>query len=96
MLPCIKSKEVCSNTNKKCKECVFDECKEVINMNEEEQKYEDLENMRKLKKDLPEQCKNCSFLEVINLREGKVYCPYMIKDKCMIEGGNNGKRQKNR
>lgn len=96
MLPCIKSKEVCSNTNKKCKECVFDECKEVINMNEEIQKYEDLENMRKLKKELPEQCKNCSFLEVINSRESKVYCPYMIKDKCMIEGGNNGKRQKNR
>lgn len=85
MLPCIKSKEVCSNTNKKCKECVFDECKEVINMNEEEQKYEDLENMRKLKKDLPEQCKNCSFLEVINLREGKVYCPYMIKERCLIK-----------
>lgn len=86
MLPCIKSKEVCSNTNKKCKECVFDECKEVINMNEEEQKYEDLENMRKLKKDLPEQCKNCSFLDIINSREGKVYCFYMIKDRCMIEG----------
>lgn len=86
MLPCIKSKEVCSNTNKRCKECVFDECKEVINMNEEEQKYEDLENMRKLKKELPEQCKNCSFLEVINSREGKVFCPYIIKDKCMIEG----------
>lgn len=85
MLPCIKSKEVCSNTNKRCKECVFDECKEVINMNEEEQKYEDLENMRKLKKDLPEQCKNCSFLEVINSREGKVYCPYMIKERCLIK-----------
>jgi hypothetical protein len=92
MLPCLEDNKVCSNTNKRCKECVFDECKEVINMNEEIQKYEDLENMRKLKKDLPEQCKNCSFLEVINLREGKVYCPYMIKDKCMIEGGNNGKR----
>ena len=85
MLPCIKSKEVCSNTNKKCKECVFDECKEVINMNEEEQKYEDLENIRKLKKELPEQCKNCSFLEVINLREGKVFCPYRIKERCLIK-----------
>lgn len=85
MLPCIKSKEVCSNTNKRCKECVFDECKEVINMNEEIQKYEDLENMRKLKKELPEQCQNCSFLEVINLREGRVYCPYMIKERCLIK-----------
>ena len=86
MIPCLKDNKVCSNTNKRCKECVFDECKEVINMNEEEQKYEDLENMRKLKKDLPEQCKNCSFLDIINSREGKVYCFYMIKDRCMIEG----------
>lgn len=84
MIPCLKDKEVCSNTNKRCKECVFDECKEVINMNEEEQKYEDRENMRKLKKELPEQCKNCSFLDIINSREGKVYCFYMIKDRCRI------------
>ncbi len=54
-------------------------------MNEEEQKYEDLENMRKLKKDLPEQCKNCSFLEIINLRESKVFCPYRIKERCLIK-----------
>ena len=86
MVQCLKDNKVCSNTNKKCKECVFDECKEVINMNEEIQKYEDLENMRKLKKELPEQCKNCSFLDIINSREGKVYCSYMIKDRCMIEG----------
>lgn len=85
MVQCLKDNKVCSNTNKKCKECVFDECKEVINMNEEEQKYEDLENMRKLKKELPEQCKNCSFLEIINLDKKIVYCPYMIKDKCIIK-----------
>ena len=85
MIPCLKDNKVCSNTNKKCKKCVFDECKEVIKMNEEIQKYEDLENMRKLKKELPEQCKNCSFLEVINLREGRVYCPYMIKERCLIK-----------
>lgn len=54
-------------------------------MNEEIQKYEDIENMRRLKKELPEQCKNCSFLEIINLRESKVFCPYMIKDKCLIK-----------
>lgn len=70
---------------KDVKNCVFDECKEVINMNEEIQKYEDIENMRKLKKELPEQCESCSFLEITNLREGKVYCPYMIKEKCLIK-----------
>ena len=34
---------------------------------------------------LPEQCKNCSFLEITNLREGKVFCPYRIKERCLIK-----------
>ena len=85
MVQCLKDNKICSNTNKRCKECVFDECKEVINMNEEIQKYEDLENLEKINRELPEQCKNCSFLEVINLRKGKVFCPYMIKERCLIK-----------
>ena len=85
MIPCLKDNKVCSNTNKRCKECVLDECRKVINMIEEEQKYEDLDKLDKLNKELPEQCKNCSFLEVINLNEKIVYCPYMIKNKCIIK-----------
>lgn len=61
MIPCLKENKVCSNTNKRCKECVFDSCKEVINMNEEIQKYEDLENLEKINRDLPEQCKIALF-----------------------------------
>lgn len=61
MIQCLINNKICSNANKRCKNCVFDECKEVINMNEEIQKYEDLENMRKLKKELPEQCKKLLF-----------------------------------
>lgn len=85
MIPCLKDNKVCSNTNKRCKECVFDECKEVIKMEEEIQKYEDLDKLEKLNKELPEQCKNCSFLEVINLNKKIVYCPYMIKDRCLLK-----------
>lgn len=96
MIPCLKDNKVCSNTNKICKECVFDECKKVIKMDEEIQKYEDLEKLDKLNKELPEQCRNCSFLEVINLDKKIVYCPYMIKDKCLIEGDINVKREENR
>lgn len=91
MIPCLKDNKVCSNTNKRCKECVFDECKEVIKMDEEIQKYEDLDKLEKLNKELEDSCKNCSFLEVINLDKKIVYCPYMIKDKCLIEGDINGK-----
>lgn len=50
MIQCLINNKICSNANKRCKNCVFDECKEVINMNEEIQKYEDIENMRRLKK----------------------------------------------
>lgn len=84
MIQCLINNKICSNTNKRCKNCVFDECKEVINMNEEEQKYEDIENMRRLKKELPEQFKNCSFLEVIDLDKQIVRCPYRIKDRCIL------------
>lgn len=50
MVQCLINNKICSNANKRCKNCVFDEYKEVINMNEEIQKYEDIENMRRLKK----------------------------------------------
>ena len=74
MILCLKDNKVCSNTNRRCKECVLDECKEVIKMIEEEQKYEYLDKLAKLNKELPEQCRNCSFLEVINLDNKIFYC----------------------
>ena len=85
MIPCLKDNKVCSNTNRRCKECVFDECKEVIKMEEEIQKYEDLDKLEKLNKELPEQCKNCSFLEVIDLKNMKVKCFYRVKNECLIK-----------
>lgn len=85
MIPCLKDNKICSNTNRRCKECVFDECGKVINMIEEEQKYEYLDKLERLNKELEDSCKNCSFLEVINLNEKKVYCPYRIKERCLIK-----------
>lgn len=35
MIQCLINNKICSNANKRCKNCVFDECKEVINMNGE-------------------------------------------------------------
>ena len=34
---------------------------------------------------LSEQCQDCSFLEVINLDEQIVRCPYLVKNKCLIK-----------
>lgn len=61
MIQCLINNKICSNTNKRCKNYVFDECKEVINMNEEIQKYEDIENMRRLKKNYQSSVKTVLF-----------------------------------
>lgn len=84
MIQCLINNKICPNTNKKCKNCVFDDCKEVINMEEEQMKYERKDKLNKIKKQLPEQCKNCSFLEIININQGKVRCPYMI-NRCILK-----------
>lgn len=85
MVQCLIDNKICSNKNKKCKVCKFDSCEEALNMIEEEQKYKDNDKLKQIKKELPEQCKNCSFLEVTSLREGKVFCPYRIKERCLIK-----------
>ena len=85
MIQCLIDNKICPNRNKKCKVCKFDTCEEALNMIEEEQKYEDNYKLKQIKNSLPEQCKDCSFLEVTNLREGKVFCPYTIKERCLIK-----------
>lgn len=85
MVRCLIDNKICSNGNKKCKVCKFDSCEEVLDMIEEEQKYKDNDKLKQIKNELPEQCRNCSFLVITNLREGKVFCPYMIKERCLIK-----------
>lgn len=85
MEQCLIDNKVCPNGNKKCKVCKFDSCEEVLNMIEEEQKYEDNWKLKQIKDSLPEQCKNCSFLEVIDLDNQVVRCPYLVKNKCLIK-----------
>ena len=79
---CLETNEVCSNTNKKCKECYLDSCYKVLDIQEKNYRKEQLQ---RLKKHLPEQCKNCSFLEVINLEKMEVRCFYRVKDKCTLK-----------
>lgn len=48
-------------------------------------KREEKENLEYIKNNLPEQCKNCSFLIVVDSSKHIVRCPYMIKDKCIMK-----------
>ena len=83
-MECLETNKICSESNKKCKICKLDNCKEVINMIETQEEREYRFKLDCIKAQLPEQCKNCSFLNVINLYEQKIYCSYRIKDKCII------------
>ena len=85
MEQCLIDNKVCSEQNKKCKVCKLDKSKEVIQMIEDEEKYENISLVEKLKRNLPKECRDCTQLKIINLRQQKVYCPYKIKDRCMLE-----------
>ena len=83
MKQCLTTNEVCKV--KKCKVCTFDTCKEVFNMLDIQERNTRKEQLEKLKRNLPGQCKNCSFLEVIDLKNMKVKCFYRAKNKCLIK-----------
>lgn len=85
MKECLVTDKICPISNKKCKVCVFDSCKEVLEMIDKQQKIQEEYNINKILKQLPEQCKNCSFLEIIDIRNQVVRCPYFIKDKCILD-----------
>ena len=90
-MKCLETGKVCPNNNLKCKECKLSECKNIMNIIEEEQKmlYKSKEQHFKEEfiKQYP-QCEVngnlCSQLEIINIDKGKVRCPYMINKRCAI------------
>lgn len=85
MEECLYTEKICSFINQKCKICKLDECKNTIKMCDMKIKKDKLKKMNQLKKELPEQCKNGSFLEILNINDKKVYCPYKLKERCVIE-----------
>ena len=84
MEECLITNKICSSTNQKCKVCKFDDCKEVLEMIDEEEKIKQEIKMEKLKRGLPLRCRNCSFLEIINVDEQEVRCFYKTKNSCML------------
>lgn len=85
MEQCLIDNKVCPIQGKKCKECKLDDCKRTIEMIETQEEREDKWKRKLIKVQLQEQCKNCSFLEVISLDEQIVRCPYLVKNKCLIK-----------
>ncbi len=85
MEKCLIDNEICSIQKQRCKTCKFDSCKDLIKIIDETERIKCRRNILKIIKELPEQCKKCSFLKIISTENKKVYCPYMIK-KCVLKG----------
>lgn len=85
MEKCLIDNKVCSVQGQKCKDCKLDDCRKVIEMIETQEESEDNWKRKLIDVQLPEQCRSCSFLEVINLDKQIVRCPYLVKNKCLIE-----------
>lgn len=93
MIQCLIDNKICSSTNKKCKVCKLEECKELIRLIETQEEYEHRKKLKSIKAQLPNNCKNCSFLQILDYSKEKVRCPYML-EKCLlydIEVKNNVK-----
>lgn len=81
---CLETNIVCSNCNKLCKNCKLDECKETMRMIDRLEEKEYNFKIKKIKTQLPQMCKECSFLKILDLDKQQAYCPYMIKNKCVL------------
>ena len=90
MEECLLNNKVCSLQGQKCKDCKLDDCRRVIEMIETQEDREEQWKRKLINIQLPEQCKNCSFLEIIDLNKQIVRCPYMIKERCILGERNNG------
>lgn len=82
---CLIDNKVCPATNKRCKNCSLEDCKKVLEMIETQEEREYKWKRKLIDVQLPEQCKNCSFLEVIDLDKQILRCSYRVKDRCLLK-----------
>lgn len=84
MEKCLIDNKICSIQFRRCKTCKLDNCREAIEILDKQQKSENNERLKRIIEQLPEQCKNCSFLEIIDITKQTVHCPYMLKN-CVLK-----------
>lgn len=84
-MKCLETNKVCPMGNQKCKQCHLDDCKEVLNMIETQEQREERIKLKKLKEQLPEECKECTIYQIIDVNKGKIYCPYRIMERCILK-----------
>lgn len=94
MEKCLETNIVCSNSNKQCKNCKLDECKNTFKMIDRLENKEYDFKIEKIKAQLPKMCKDCSLLQILNLDKQLVYCPYRLKEGCLLKENETEKKEK--
>lgn len=94
MEKCLETNIVCSNSNKQCKNCKLDECKNTFKMIDRLENKEYDFKIEKIKAQLPKMCKDCSLLQILNLDKQLVYCPYRLKERCLLSECETEKKEK--
>lgn len=94
MIACFKNDKICSEKNKKCEECKLDDCKNTIKFIEEYENKEKENRIEQIVGELPTECQKCNIYEIIDSRNGKVYCSYAVGKNCIIEDYCENKKKK--
>lgn len=81
-MECLETNKVCTNINKRCKICILDDCKKTLNTIELQEKKERQEELSKIENNLPDECKNCTLLEITN--KSTVKCFYRMNGECIL------------
>lgn len=82
-MKCLEDGKVCM-TKKKCKNCVFDDCRKTLEVLEKVKKGKEDLRLKSIRKQLADSCKNCSMLQILDIDKQKLYCPYLVKRECLI------------
>ena len=84
-MECLETGKICPTNNLKCKQCKLEDCRRVIEMIDYDEKRLYEKKLKLIREQLPINCRDCSFLEVIDLDKQVVRCAYLVKDKCLIK-----------
>ena len=82
-MKCLEDGKICSK-NKKCKDCVFDDCRKTLEVLEKMKKKKEDLRLKIIKRQLADSCKNCSMLQILDIDKQKLYCPYNVTGECLI------------
>ena len=82
-MKCLEDGKVCGST-KKCKDCAFDDCRKALEVLENMKKKNEDIRLKSIKRQLADCCKNCSMLQILDINKQKLYCPYLVKNECLI------------